>query len=187
MIDAIEDDLDDRCDVGELAAEPQNIVEHDEPGPSWADCPMLPRADMLAVIERHQGLDGRSVNLFKNALKREPRSDLFRHYIGPHLYHPGSHYIYTTPDPNQIKFSNWRPEITSFAIEHRSVAPCGVFSNTLSWIDDDDVLPSERTYNAGFAVYTFEPDCNFGLRVSRKIIRVPSVRPRSSNRPMRCG
>jgi hypothetical protein len=113
---------------------------------------------MLAVIERQKDLDGRAVNLFRSALVREPRSDLFRHYIGPHLYHRGSHYIYTTPDPNRIKFRNWRPEITALAIEHCSVAPCGVFSNTLSWIDEDDLLPSERTYNAGFAVYTFEPD-----------------------------
>ena len=146
MIASFDDELSDSGDVAE---------SH---GPSWADSRILSRTAMLAVIERHKVLDGRAVNLFKNALTREPRSDLFRHYIGPHLYHPGSHYIYTTPEPNQIKFRNWRPEITAFAIEHRSVAPCGVFSNTLSWIDEADLLPSERTYNAGFAVYTFEPD-----------------------------
>jgi hypothetical protein len=145
MIDAIEDDPDDRCDVG-------------EPGPSWADCPMLPRGEMLAVIERRKDLDGRAVNLFRNALKGQPRSDLLQHYVGPHLYHPGSHYMYTTPDPDRIKFKNWRPEITAMAIEYRTVAPCAVFSNTLSWIGEADLSPSQRTHNAGFAVYTFEPD-----------------------------
>jgi hypothetical protein len=33
-----------------------------------------------------------------------------------------------------------------------------VFSNTLSWIDEANLLPGERTRNAGFAVYTFEPN-----------------------------
>src|SRR5690242_13737752 len=131
-----------------------------EPGPSWFDCPMLPRRDMLAVIERRKDLDGRAVNLFRNALKRQPRSGLLEHYIGPNFYHPGSHYIYTSPDPSRIKHKNWRPEITALAIEHASVAPCGVFSNTLSWIDGADLLPGERTYNAGFAVYTFDLGCN---------------------------
>ena len=147
MIDPIDDDPED---TGNITA----------PDLSWADCPMLPRGDMLAIIERHKDLDGRAVNLFRNALQRPPRSGLFEHYIGPNLYHPGSHYIYTSPDPSRIKHKNWRPEITALAIEHGSVAPCGVFSNTLSWIDGADLPPGERTYNAGFAVYTFEPDCN---------------------------
>src|SRR6201998_2787230 len=99
MIDPIEDDPHDTGDVG-------------EPDLSWADCPMLPRGDMLAVIERKRDLDGRAVNLFRNALKGQPRSDLFEHYIGPNLYHPGSHYMYTTPDPDRFRFTNWRPEIT---------------------------------------------------------------------------
>ena len=148
MIDPIEDENPD--DTGDI----------DEPEMNWARCPTLLPGDMLAVIERRKDLDGRAVNLFRNALERERRSDLFRHYIGPNLYHPGSHYIYTTPDPDRIKYKNWRPEITAFAIECRSVGPCGVFSNTLSWIDAADLSPSERTYNAGFAVYTFEPDSN---------------------------
>src|SRR5262249_55709334 len=50
------------------------------------------------------------------------------------------------------------PEITALAVEHRSIAPCAVFSNTLSWIDAGDLSPSERTYNAGFALYTVESD-----------------------------
>jgi hypothetical protein len=149
VIDSIEDD-----------PEVETSEEADEPDLNWFECPMLPRSNMLAVIERNRELDGRSVNLFRNALAREPRSDLFRHYVGPNLYHPGSHYIYTTPDPSRYRFKNWRPEITAVAIEHRSVAPCGVFSNTLSWIDEADLSPGERTYNAGFSVYTFEPDCN---------------------------
>jgi hypothetical protein len=120
VIEPIDDNPDGSCDFG-------------EPELSWADCPMLPRSEMLAVIERQKAL-------------------------GPNLYHPGSHYIYTTPDPDRFRFTNWRPEITALAIEHRSVAPCAVFSNTLSWIDKADLLPSERTHNAGFAVYTFEPD-----------------------------
>lgn len=147
MIVSIDDHLDD---LGAVA----------EPGPSWFDCPVLPRSDMLAVIERHKDLDGRAVNLFRNALQRPPRSGLFEHYLGPNLYHPGDYYIYTSPDPNRIKFTNWRPEITALAVEHRTIVPCGVFSNTLSWIDEADLSPGERTYNAGFAVYTFEPDCN---------------------------
>jgi hypothetical protein len=145
VIDLTDDDPDGACDFA-------------EPELNWADCPMLPRSDMLTVIERHTKLDARAVNLFRNALLRKPRSDLFEHYIGPNLYHPGSHYIYTTPDPDRFRFTNWRPEITALAIEHRSVAPCAVFSNTLSWIDEANLLPGERTHNAGFAVYTFEPD-----------------------------
>ena len=157
MIHQIDDDW---WVADELSAEPQNIVEHDLPALDWCECPMLSRGDMLAVIERQKDLDGRAINLFKNALQREPRSDLFRHYIGPHLYHPGSHYIYTTPDPSRYGFKNWRPEITALAIENCSIAPCGLFSNTLSWIDEGGLPPGERTYNAGFAIYTFEPDFN---------------------------
>jgi energy-coupling factor transporter ATP-binding protein EcfA2 len=144
-MDPIDEDRDDPGDIG-------------QPDPSWADCPILPRSDILAVIERRKDLDGRTINLLRNALKGQPRSDLLEHYLGPHLYHPGSHYMYTTPDPDRIKFKNWRPEITAMAIEHRSIAPCAVFSNTLSWIDATDLSPSQRTYNAGFAVHTFEPD-----------------------------
>src|SRR5438105_682443 len=121
---------------------------------------MLSRGDMLDVIDERGNLDGRAANLFRNALQRPPRSDLLTRYLAPHFYHPGSHYIYTSPDPSRIKHKNWRPEITALAIEHATVAPCGVFSNTLSWIDEADLSPGERTYNAGFAVYTFEPDCN---------------------------
>jgi hypothetical protein len=157
VIGSIDDDLGDPGDVAE---------SH---GPSRVDYPILSRSATLAVIERHAVLDGRAVNLFRNALKREPRSDLFRHYIGPNLYHPGSHYIYTTPDPDRIRYRNWRPEITAFAIEHCSIAPCAVFSNTLSWIDAADLSPSERTYNAGFAVYTFEPDSD-SLDVQLRVI-----------------
>ena len=160
MIHQIDDDRwgDDTEGTDELAVEPQDIAEHNIPGLNWFQCPMLSRGDMLAVVERQKSLDGRAINLFKNALQREPRSDLLRQYIGPHLYHPGSHYIYTTPDPSQYRFKNWRPEITAVAVEHRSIAGCGLFSNTLSWIDEADLPPGERTYNAGFAVYTFEPD-----------------------------
>jgi hypothetical protein len=95
MIYPVEDDSDDFEDVA-------------EPEPSWADSPMLPRGDMLAVIQQHKDLDGRAVNLFKNALEREPRSDLLRHYVGPNLYHPGSHYIYTTPDPRLSRVDSCR-------------------------------------------------------------------------------
>src|SRR5260370_27464696 len=113
--------------------DPDGAREFDEPELNWADCPMLPRGDMLAVIERYKDLDGRAVNLFRNALQRKPRSDLFEHYLGPHLYHPGSHYIYTTPDPDRFRFTNWRPEITALPIEHRPVRPCALFLNTLLW------------------------------------------------------
>ena len=147
MIDVIDDDP----AIG-------NIVEHDEPDLNWFECPMLPRGEMLVVIQRNKDLDGRSINLFRNALERQPRSDLFRHFIGPNLYHPGSHYIYTTPDANRYGFKNWRPEITAAAIEHQTIAPCGLFSNPLAWIDDADLPPSERTHNAGYTVYTIEFD-----------------------------
>jgi len=100
MIDAIDDGPDDRCDVG-------------EPGSSWADCPMLPRGDMLAVIERRKDLNGRGINLFRNALKGQPRSDLFEHFLGPNLFSPGSHHMYTTPDPSRIWFKNWRSAVLS--------------------------------------------------------------------------
>ena len=113
---------------------------------------------MLEVIQGRGKLDGRAVNLFRNALQGQPRSDLFEHYLGPNLYQPGSHYIYTNPDHDRVRHKNWRPEITALAIEHRTVVPCAVFSNTLSWIDAGALSPSERTHNAGFAVYTFEPD-----------------------------
>jgi hypothetical protein len=63
VIDAIEHDSDDSDEFG-------------EPGLSWFECPMLPRGDMLAIIQRNKDLDGRAVNLFKNALERKPRSDL---------------------------------------------------------------------------------------------------------------
>jgi hypothetical protein len=146
VIDEMVVDLDD----------PGDVPEPD--GPNWFACPILSRGDTLAVIEERRKVDGRAINLFRNALQRPQQSDLFKHYIGPNLYHPGSHYIYTSPDPERIKYKNWRPEITALAIEHRTIAPCGVFSNTLSWIDEADLPPSERPHNAGFAVYTFEPD-----------------------------
>ena len=60
MIDAIDDDPDGADDFA-------------EPEMNWADCPMLPRSDMLAVIERHRVLDGRAVNLFRK--KGQARSD----------------------------------------------------------------------------------------------------------------
>jgi hypothetical protein len=161
VIHQIDDDWwADHIEGTDKSAEPQNIVDCDVHALDWFECPVLSHRDMLAVIERQKDLDGRAINLFKNALEREPRSDLFRHYIWPHLYHPGSHYIYTTPDPRLYKFKNWRPEITAAVIEHSAIGGCGLFSNTLSWIDKADLPPGERTYNAGFAVYTFEPDFN---------------------------
>jgi hypothetical protein len=69
------------------------MIDQDVARLGWFEYPMMSRGDMLAVIERQKDLDGRAVNLFRSALVREPRSDLFRLYIGPHLYHPGSHYI----------------------------------------------------------------------------------------------
>jgi len=147
MIYPIEDDSDDFADIA-------------EPEPTWFQYPILSRSEMLASIQERGNLDGRAVNLFRNALQRPKKSDLLTHFIALNLYHPGSHYIYTTPDPDQVRYKNWRPEMTALAIEHRTILPCAVFSNTLSWIDGNDLRPSERTYNAGFAVYTFEPDCN---------------------------
>jgi hypothetical protein len=134
----------------------EDIEDHTDP--DWFECPILPRADMLAVIERRRQLDGRSLNLFRNALERKPRSDLLEHYIVPNLYRPGEHYIYTTPDANQYRFRNWRPELTAVAVECQALAACALFSNPLAWIDETDLRPSERTYNAGFTVYTIESD-----------------------------
>ena len=160
MIYQIDDDRwgDDAAVTDELAAEPETIADDNVPALNWFECPILSRGDMLTVIERQKDLDGRAINLFKNALQREPVSGLFSCYIGPHLYHPGSYYIYTTPDPSRYRFKNWRPEVTALAIEHQTIVPCGLFSNTLSWIDDAGLLPGERTFNAGFAVYTVESD-----------------------------
>ena len=132
MIDPIEHDADDFADVAELE-------------PSWFQCPILTRSEMLAAIQERGDLDGRALNLFRNALQRPPKSDLLTHYMEPHFFQPGSHYMYTTPDPDRIRHKNWRPEITALAVEHRWIAPCAVFSNTLSWIDAADLLPGERT------------------------------------------
>lgn len=142
----------------DVAAEPHDIVEPDGPDLEWFDCPILPRSDMLAVVERCKKLDGRSINLFRNALVRPPRSDLFQHYIGPNLYHPGSHYVFTTPDPSLYRFKNWRPEVTAAAVDDQSLLACGLFSNPLAWIDEADLSPGERTYNSGFTIYTIEFD-----------------------------
>lgn len=124
----------------------------------WFDCALLSRADMLALIERCKNLDGRAVNLFSNALKDKPRSGLLEHYIGPNLYQPGAYYIYTTPDPNLFGLRNWRPDVTAFAAANQTVIGCGLFSNPLAWITEADLPPSERTYNAGFSIYTIESD-----------------------------
>ncbi len=120
MIDAIEDGPDDRCDV-------------DEPGPSWFDCPMLPRGDMLAVIERRKDLNGRGINLFRNALKGQPRSDLFEHFLGPNLFSPGSHHMYTTPDPSRIWFKNWRSAVQIFSLTIRLIRPASKIVKTKIW------------------------------------------------------
>jgi hypothetical protein len=99
VIDPIEDDNPDDAD------------DFDAPEPNWWGCPTLLPADMLAMIQRNKGLDGRAVNLFRNALKGQPRSGLLEHYIGPNLYHPGSHYMYTTPDPRRSWSKNWRSAV----------------------------------------------------------------------------
>jgi hypothetical protein len=65
VIEQIGDDLDD----------PRDVVEAD--CLSWANRPMLSRAEMLRVIEQSKKLDGRAVNLFRNALQRPRKSDLF--------------------------------------------------------------------------------------------------------------
>jgi hypothetical protein len=164
VIDPIHDDPED---AGENAASDL----------SWADCPMLARGEMLAIIARQKDLDGRAVNLFRSALQGKPRSDLVEHYLGPNLYHPGSHYIYTNPDPDRIKLKNWRPDITAFAVEHQSLAPCAVFSNPLAWIGKADLAPSQRTYNAGFAerISLLPPDAfRSGVRLST--VEYPPIR-----------
>jgi hypothetical protein len=140
----------------ELDARHEDIEYHTDL--DWFECPILPRADMLAVIEQHRQLDGRSLNLFRNALERKPRSDLLERYIGPNLYRPGEHYMYTTPDAKRYRCRNWRPELTAAVLEHNAFAACALFSNSLAWIDENDLRPSERTYNAGFTVYTIESD-----------------------------
>jgi len=122
--------------------------------PDWLDCPILPPDNMLATIRRFGKLDGRSVNLF-GALERHPSSSLIQIYLRDNLYRPDSHYIYVTPDPIRYGYAYWRPVATRIAIEANKIAPCALFSNTLSW---GDTPPSERAYNAGFTVYTFELD-----------------------------
>ena len=89
-----------------IELDPDDIDESGKAGPSWFECPMLPRDDMLAIIQQNKDLDGRSVNLFRNALERKPRSDLLDHYVRPHLYHPGSQS--TRSNPTQIlSMSSW--------------------------------------------------------------------------------
>jgi hypothetical protein len=136
--------MDDLDDLGDLA----------EPSPSWFECPILRRDDMLATIKQNGGLDGRSVNLF-SALKRPPRSDLLKLYLWENLYRPGSHYIYVTPDPSRYGSADWQPALAAASVEASLVGACTLFSNTLSWGESP---PSERTHNLGFAVYTIEFD-----------------------------
>jgi hypothetical protein len=128
--------------------------EYPDLGPDWLDCPILPPDEMFAVIGRCGELDRRSVNLFA-ALERRPRSGLAELFLWRNLYQPNSHYIYVTPDPVRYGYTYWRPIATKVAIQANMVAPCALFSNTLSW---GDAPPSKRAYNAGFTVYTFEFD-----------------------------
>jgi hypothetical protein len=58
MIDPIDDDPDDPTDVPESE------------GPSWFERPILPRGEMLALIEERRKVDGRAVNLFRNGSRR---------------------------------------------------------------------------------------------------------------------
>jgi hypothetical protein len=57
-------EVEDWREADELAAD---IVEHDAPRLHWFECPVMSRGDMLGVIKRQKDLDGRAVNLFKNA------------------------------------------------------------------------------------------------------------------------
>jgi hypothetical protein len=145
MSGPIEDDDWDTLDVEEFP----EVQE-----PDWSDCPILHRAEMFEEIKRRGALDGRSLNLF-SALTRPRRSGLVDHYVYQNLYRPGSHYMYVTPDAEQYRYGYWRPVMTKAVAEHRTMLPCTLFSNTLSW---GDTRPRERTFNAGFAVYTIEFD-----------------------------
>jgi hypothetical protein len=73
-----------RTVIEPIGDNPDGTCDFDETELNWADCPVLPRSDMLAVIERHKALNGRAVNLFTK--KGQPRSDLLEYQIGPHLY-----------------------------------------------------------------------------------------------------
>ena len=106
MIYEVEDDPDDFADIA-------------EPEPSWVDCPILSRGEMLAVIEKHGNLDGRAKNLFRDALQRPQKSDLFKHYIGPNLYH-----LTCTrgPEPDQVQELASRDNcIDDRTLHHRAV------------------------------------------------------------------
>ena len=50
---------------------------------------------MLAVIERHKAVNGRGDESVQECFQRKLRLDLLEHYIEPHLYNPGSCYVYT--------------------------------------------------------------------------------------------
>ena len=76
----------------DLIDELEGLGDLAEPDPSWFECPILRRAEMLATIKHKGALDGRSVNLF-SALERPPKSDLLELYLCENLYRPGSHYI----------------------------------------------------------------------------------------------
>src|SRR5215217_6172838 len=83
--------------------------------PDWVDCPILGRMEMFEGIKRCEALDGRSVNLF-SALTRPRHSGLAELYLGEHLYRPGSHYVYVTPDVECYSYRYWQPVITKIAV-----------------------------------------------------------------------
>jgi hypothetical protein len=105
VIDLIDDDPDGACDF-------------DEPELNWADCPILPCSDIFALIERHGVLDGRAVNLFRNALKGQPRSDLLESASVP----PGAYYNVNDPRPEPIRAKN--PQLPQHIL----------FTDLINWI-----------------------------------------------------
>src|SRR4051794_23338509 len=102
MSGPIEDDYWDARDVEEFP----KVQE-----PDWFDCPILRRPEMFEEIKRHRALEGRSLNVF-SALTRPRRSGLSERYLGEHLYQPGSHYMYVTPDTTDYRYPYWRPVMT---------------------------------------------------------------------------
>src|SRR5437764_14933843 len=141
-------------EVNECGDEPECSFDQWSPGLGWFDCPILDPADMLARIKGRKSLDGRSINLF-SALERPRASGLVQLYLRDNLYQPGSHYIYTTPDPVHFRYKSYRPVVTKAVVEANTIGPCALFTNTLAW---GQTPPSERSHNAGFTVYTVEFD-----------------------------
>src|SRR5690242_5105343 len=113
--------------------------------------------------ERVANMGEKSVNLFRNAVKRS-KSDLLESYILPNLLSPGNSYIYIAEDKGgKGSRRAYDPGDTVGAMMNSDLAfpgRWGLFTNPLAWIDIDapGPRPSDRAINIGFTCYTLELD-----------------------------